>query len=272
MASPTATMPRLFQMPPAGRYWITWSCKATKKDAPFVTTHTARLLFQPEHDWSDEVEAGSLVAHKIHWHAIEESGKDLLTTVSEVSSDKKASVARLLRSLSEGALLSDDDDANVPTTPPSASDDADVRDLADVVPTLHDICPYDELTGGDVLYVDEVKILPPFRKCGFGLLLVERADHLLNSHLSMCLLNPRPLLQENDGTSEMKKAALEVATAKIERYFQLLGFERLQVGSSQYLARWNGSYHPTVCVNAAGAVTGIRQHLGLCHSGDLDEP
>ena len=104
-----------------------------------------------------------------------------------------------------------------------------------------------DILQGDILYVSKVKVKEEYRGMGLGLLLVEAADKQINSHESLTLLIPFPLVyDENRG---MDRSNLMADMGRLAAYFGRIGFGSLgwpeSVGS-WFVARWNGYKTPNI--------------------------
>ena len=107
-----------------------------------------------------------------------------------------------------------------------------------------------EITQGDILYVSTLKVKEEYRGMGLGLFLLDAADRQINSHMSLTLLIPFPLVYEESGVD---RSNLKADMKRLAAYYKRLGFGSLgwpESAGSLFVARWNGYTSPrieTVC-------------------------
>jgi GNAT superfamily N-acetyltransferase len=107
-----------------------------------------------------------------------------------------------------------------------------------------------EVTQCDILYVSILKVKEEYRGMGLGLYLLDAADRQINSHMSLTLLIPFPLVYEESGVD---RSNLKADMKRLAAYYKRLGFGSLgwpESAGSLFVARWNGYTSPrieTVC-------------------------
>ncbi len=118
-------------------------------------------------------------------------------------------------------------------------------------------------TMGDLIIIEKVEIEENHRGKYLGLWLVEAADAVINSYMSLCVLYPRPLYKRNMMAWSIEEKRLQESEfrkgkEKLQRYFSRLGFKS---HGRDFMIRWNGYVHPSL--DNALSSRGEAQHCAV---------
>lgn len=253
---------------PNGHFSIVWRAETflVDYDSPYVKTvdsllvkHTGDLMFYPDSvsglsGGEECTKVGCIECTKISTTQICNERLDRFACL-DAKSNELSSVGQLLQAL-KGAKV-------VQTTnfgPGSLFNTATTERKELINEVGHGF----EITSGDVLYIERVDVDEAYRGLGLGLFLIDMADRVINSYMSLCLMIPYPLqwlrrerrAWEQYSTSpvsaELEEARIqdvaqfEAAQAKIAAHYKLLGFRRLKHGETEFMGRWNGEMLPRI--------------------------
>src|SRR5688572_29968131 len=109
----------------------------------------------------------------------------------------------------------------------------------------------------EILYLEYLVIEEPFRRCGFGLAMIQQA---LRCPHALAVMEPFPLQhrkrlkvdpEPRRDWGALQKVPLEEAKAKLEDYYARLGFETL--GETKYMIRDNAHRYASFPAKASAA-------------------
>jgi hypothetical protein len=255
---------------PKGRFSVKWELETSlvnnethDRQDHYLHHYLGKLVYKDDEFMDDEDEvndvvAGRIKATKIRTGNIMNSAGDAYTLCDD-ESEVLCRVGLLINRLngdedySTGQLFLQSRDGHS-----SGSD----------VPFINEVGGNEEITQGDILYIDEIFVEESFRGLGLGLFLLDHADHVINSNNSLCLLIPYPL--QYDGRSGQRHpwdvwtgddaamppdllaaknsfyAEFEPAKEKLRKLYALLGFKTLNHGKNNFMGRWNGYRSPSI--------------------------
>jgi hypothetical protein len=184
---------------PKGRYYIKWSCitNMIDYDSPYIkntdsyiVNHEGTLMFvSDEADEADDKEgmiAGSIKCTKIDSSQITNDHLNRFEYL-DTRSDELSRVAQLMDALDGYNEIHTSNYGRENFFKQMISGSTEKKILINNVGEDWEICQ------GSVLYISRVTINEDFKGLGLGLFLVDQADRILNSYMSLCLLIPFPL-------------------------------------------------------------------------------
>ena len=103
----------------------------------------------------------------------------------------------------------------------------------------------DEICQGDAVYIDSLHVYKEYRGLGLGLFLIDAAVNVINSQMSLTLINPSPLQHfdfhdDSHPNDYHIKGSYAQDRNKLIKYYSKLGFKKI----GNMLGVWNGYVLP----------------------------
>jgi len=239
-----------------GKFHIQWSMRQNLGGGAdenrldlFVHKYTGKLIQEVERDDCayeyDERVAGYITLWKIK-SSFQDYGLNFIELLDPISQEL-ADVAILLQTLHG---VDDDEPVDIKSDPMTAlfmmgrSEGFISKSLENEVGDAN------EITQGEVVYVEKLVVHKEFRGHGLGLFMLDAAVHVINSNMSLTLINPFPLQYEDECFHDKKRpqdypAAGSIAAdrKKLQAYYRRLGFEKI---GEKLLGVWNGYLQPNL--------------------------
>lgn len=252
---------------PKGRFYVKWELQTELRSFDshdgldnYLHHYSGKLLYEDNYDYDAEAEpvvAGRIEATIILPGNIVDSGGD----VYDVCDEKSEELSRV--GLLYNRLFGSEDYSKEKLFLQSR----DGNSSGSHVELINDVGDGDEITQGSILYIDKIVVEESFRGLGLGLFLLDHADKVINSSMSLCLLIPYPLQYEGNqnhpwdsfrrcdvGTIPPEiaaaksafEAAFKPSVEKLRQLYALLGFRTLKHGKNEFMGRWNGYVSPSI--------------------------
>ena len=126
---------------------------------------------------------------------------------------------------------------------------------------INEVGDADEILQGSIVYVEKIVVHKEYRGFGLGIFMLDSAVNVINSSMSLTLINPFPLQYEDVSFHDKmrphdypeKGLSFEADGKKIADYYKKLGFKRI---GECMLGFWNGYVAPGI-LKAAPKLKGL---------------
>ena len=247
----------------SGRISISWSFEQALGEGldgigedVYVHRYIGTLKQEPkdascddEHETKTKV-AGYIKVYKIHRNNMKDNGVFIHESLDAVSQEL-SEVSLVLHKL-------EDDCSYAPEG--SIFQMLGLDEVVKSAKLTNDVGDDYEIVQGDCVFVDHLFVKKEYRGHGLGLFMIDAANNVINSPMSLTLINPFPLQhgsQYRDGLPPdcdyQAQGVFKKDEAKVRAYYKKLGFKDIGLeGQAMYLGVWNGYNLPRLQQVAPG--------------------